>query len=115
MAGGACGTCTVLLHLLAHGQNLAVFATVLQRGNIRRRGRGRRPQYIFQQPFAPQNHRSPGGIGSSRQEASLSQESSAVLVAQNYTPKVAAVNIRNPVVPRETFINERVIRVQQVG
>src|SRR5260370_26392124 len=35
------------------------------------------------------------------------------LFSQSHSAKAAAINIRNPIVPRKTFIDERIVRIQQ--
>ena len=46
------------------------------------------------------------------QDTSLAQQSSPVLIGQLYPTKGTAVNIGNPVVQGQTFVEKRIVRIQ---
>ena len=51
---------------------------------------------------------------SHRQDAALPQQPAPRIVGNRHAPELAAIDVRNSVVPREALIDERVIRIQQI-
>ena len=45
---------------------------------------------------------------------SREQSAALIVVRKRHAPEAAAVNSRNPVMPRQPFVDERVVRVQQI-
>ena len=82
--------------------------------HVGRRRRHRRGEDVLEQPLAADGRRRAGRIRRHRQHARLAQQAPAVLVGERHAPEVAAVDAGNAVVPRELFVEERVVRRQQI-
>src|SRR5262245_5995763 len=48
------------------------------------------------------------------QNASLSQQSAPRRIGNSHSPKLASIKIRNPIVPRQALVHERVVRRQEI-
>src|SRR6516225_204386 len=81
----------VLLHALAHGHRLLI-AVVLERRDIRRRGRRRRAEELLQHPFAANGRRGAVGIGGHRHDAGLPEQALMVRVVDGDTAELVAVD-----------------------
>ncbi len=80
-----------------------------------RRRRHRQAEDVVQQPFAAQHRRRPIGIRRRRQQRALRQQPAAlIVVGQRDPPETAAVDPGNAVVPRQPFVDERVVGVQEI-
>src|SRR5436309_12838609 len=88
---------------------------VLQRWHVWQRWRRRRSKDVFENPLAANHRRGPRGIRGHRENAALAQQPAPVaLLVQCDAPKAAAVHVGNPVMLRQPFIQERVVRLQEV-
>src|SRR5207245_1864112 len=66
--------------------------------------------------FPPQDRRCPIGIGCCCQQRALREQSTTLIVVrQRYAPETAAVNSGNLIMPREPFVDKRIVRVQKIG
>ena len=113
MAGRTHRAGTVRLHLLAHGQRLAVTAR-LQLGHVgRRRGRGR-PQQVLEHPLSALHDRRPVGIRRQRQDAAVSQQASPVGVADRHASQLRPVDVLHAVMLSQPLIEIGVVGRQHV-
>ena len=88
--------------------------TLIKRRHRRRRSRRRRPQHILQHQHPAQHRRCPRRIRGYRQNTPLSQQAPTPAIRrQSHSPEPAAINARNPIMPRQTLIQKRVIRLQK--
>src|SRR4029077_20362191 len=74
----------------------------------------RRADEVLENPLAAAHGGCPVGVGRDRQDAAMAKQSAAVLVSDRDAPVLAAVDIRNAVVPRQALIHERVVGRQQL-
>src|SRR5439155_1772035 len=66
-------------------------------------------------PLAANHRRGPGGIRRHRENTALSEQTAPLIVlAQRDTAKAAAVHVGNSVMLRQSFIQERVVRLQEI-
>ena len=80
----------------------------------RRRGRGQ-PENVVQQEFAAQHRRGAIGIGRRRQQRPVREEATSLIgIGERHAPEATAVDSRNSVVPRQPFVDERVVGVEQL-
>ena len=114
MAARTHGIRSMLLHPLAQRQNAPPALAVLERRDVRRRRRRRSGQDVVEDPFAPSNHRRPVGERGGGQEAPLAEETASILVLQRDPAEVAAVDVRDAVMFREPFVQERVVGCHEV-
>ena len=114
VTGGACRVGAVLSQPPAN-REVPVHRVVLQCRHVGQRRRWRNSKNILEDPLAAQHRRGPGGIGRDRQNACLAKQPAAPAVfVQRDTPEAAAIHVRDAVMPGEPFVDERVIRPQQV-
>src|SRR5205814_7324568 len=80
------------------------------------RGRwGRRAENILQDPFPADHRRSPVRTRGIRQNRALSEQPATRAVGGKQSPPESfGVHARNPVVPGQTLVEERIVGVQQV-
>ena len=114
VAARAHGVGAMLHHLLAHGERLLSIFVLLEHRNIGRRRRHRHPQDIFQNPLAADHRRRSLGVRGQRQDAALSQQSAAEIVVQSDAAELASVNPGDSVMPRQPFVEERIVRRQKI-
>ena len=101
------------LHLLAHGQRLAVTAR-LQLGHVERRRWRRGAQQVLEHPLATLNDRRSVGIGRQRQDAAVSQQASAVGVADRNAPQLRSIDVLHAVVLGQPLIEIGVVGRQHL-
>ena len=115
MAAGARGLRAMRRHPLAHRQHRARVAVVLELRHVRRRRRRRRAEQVLENPLAAHDRRRAVGIRRHRQDAALAEQPAARAVRpKRHAPEVAALDVRDAVVPREPLVDERVVGAQQV-
>ncbi len=56
----------------------------------------------------------PGRIGRHRENGSFAEQTETVLIGEHDAPEMAAVDTRDPVVPRELFVEKGMVRGQQI-
>ena len=86
----------MLLHAMAKRAGQSLFAFFEFR-NIRRRGWGRSAQNVFQHPFPSLDGRSPRWVGSDRQDAGLSKQTTALISLECDPPKLVSFDTIDPV------------------
>ena len=105
----------MLRHQLAHRLRLVVRARSPSARHVRRRRRRRRAEHVLEDPLAAHDRRRPLGVRRQRQDAALGR---AALAAPRRSPstrrKLAAVDVRHAVVPRQPLVHERVVGGQQI-
>ena len=108
----------MLFHALAHRSKLNRFAAdnivFREGGHVGRRKRRAHAEELLQYPFAARNRRSPVGDRGHRQHASLAQQTEPVLIRQRYTPEAVSLDIGNPIVLRQTLVDEGIVCGQQI-
>ena len=114
MAARADRVGAVLLHRLAHRERAAVAGGLLQGRHVGRRQRRRRAEQVLQHPLAAQHRRRAGRVGGSGQDAALAEQPAARGVRQLHAAEVAAVDVRDVVVPCQPLVDEGVVGGQQV-
>ena len=102
----------VRLHALAHGLRLA--RLLVERRHVGRRLRRRRTQNVRQHVLAAHHRRGPVVLRVQRQDAAVAEQSPALLVRDRDAAELSAVDVRQAVVARQPFVDERVVRAQQV-
>ncbi len=114
VARGALRVGAMLGEALANGQ-VAVDCVVLEGRHIGQRRRRRHAEQVVENPFAAQHRRRARGIGGHHENARLAQESASPAVfVERHAPEPASVYVRDPIVPGEAFIDERVVGPQQI-
>ncbi len=114
VARGAGLVRAVLGQPLANGE-IAVHRVVLQRRNVGQRRRGRDAQKIPEDPLAAKHRRGPGGVGRDHQNARLAEQAAApAVVIERHATEAAAVDVRDAVMLREPFVDERVVGAQEI-
>jgi hypothetical protein len=113
MANGASRIRSVLFHALAHRKHADIFI-VGEGRDIGRRGRGRRAQKLFQNPFTADRRRRPVGIGGHRQNARLSEQPMPRVVFQCDAAKFRTVNTFDSVMLRQALVYKGVVRIQNI-
>ena len=103
----------VLFHAFAQRQRFAI-AIFFERRNIGRRRSGRNSEQIRENPFAALHRRRAIRIRGHSKNAALAEQTATVFGRQRDAAELASVDVRNAVVPRQTFIDEGVVGVQQV-
>ena len=104
----------MLLHALAHGQYDTIITLFPKPRNIRRRRRRRRAENIFQNPFAANCRGGAIGIGRNRKNAALPQQAATGLIGQRDLAEMIPLNVRYLVMPRQPFIDERIVRREEL-
>ncbi len=93
----------------------AVHGVVLERRHVGQRWRRRHAEQVVEHPLAANHRRRPGRVRRDGQDAALPQQSAApAVVGQRDAPETVAVHVRDTVVLRQPFVDERVFRVQQI-
>ena len=116
----AIGAHAMLQHLLAHRLVPGVAArdppARLERWNIRRRIRRTHAENVRHDPLASRDRRRSLRLGRRRQEGALAEQPAphVHLGAERHAPELAAVDVRDAVVSGQPFVDERVVRRQQI-
>src|SRR6185295_13703386 len=70
---------------------------------------------VVEQPFAAQDRRRTVRVRRGRQQRALREQPAALIVVRERdSTEAAAVDPRNAVMTRQAFVDERVVRVQQI-
>ena len=77
-------------------------------------GDGRRAHQLVQHPRSAQHRGSPVAIRGSHQNCAFAQQAPARRIRQSHAPELRAKDGSDPVVPRQTLIEESVIGGQQI-
>ena len=104
----------MLLHLLPHGQLLAIFRVLRQRGYVRWRGRRRSAEKILKHPLASLHHGGPVRIRRDRQDTALPQQSTASTVGKLHAPELRAVDTGYAIVFCKPLVEICKVRTQQI-
>ena len=72
------------------------------------------PEDVLQDPLASQHRGRAVRIRRHGQDAALTEQPAPRLVGERHAPEVAAVDVRDAVVPREPFVDVCVVGVEQV-
>jgi len=107
----------MLFHLLPQRERFSVISTAVQgRNRERRRARWLDTDDILENPLAASNQRSTVGLRGDRQYRAFPEQPAAYiqLGAERDAAELASVHIRYSIVLREPFIDERVIRSQEI-
>ncbi len=105
---------------LAHGRFFRVARVVLLRrleqGHDGRRVRRTHAEEGFQEPLAAGDGRGSRGLRRHAHQGALPEQPTphVEVGAEGHAPEPAAVDVRDPVMPGEPFVDERVIRGQQI-
>ncbi len=113
----AAGIHAMLLHALAHRKNFPIgaLAVFFQWRNVGGNRGSRNTKDIFENPLAARDRRCAIVGRRHHQQASFSQQPSPRIVFFKCDPaEMASANVRDSIVPRETLIDEGVIRVEQI-
>ena len=108
------------LHAFAHGRFFRVARIVLLRrleqGHDRRRRRRTHAEEDFQEPLAAGDGRGSRGLRRHAQQGAFPEQPTphVEVGAKSHAPEPAAVDVRDPVVAGEPFVDERVVRGQQI-
>ena len=68
----------------------------------------------MEQPFAALHRRRSISVGRHHQDTALTQQTGPAIAREAHTAEVRAVHLRNVVVPGQPFVEEGVLRTQQV-
>src|SRR5207249_3109970 len=79
-----------------------------------RRSGWRRRKNVVEQVFSADRGRRPGRIGRYRQNGRFAEQTETVLVGERDGPEMAAIDTRDSVMPRELFVEKRLVRRQQI-
>src|SRR5262247_1189529 len=74
----------------------------------------RRAENVFQDPLSAEDRRRAIRIRSHGQDAALAKQTHSGLIRQRDTTEAASVNVRNPIMPRQPLIHERVIGIDEI-
>ena len=78
-------------------------------------GGARQTEDVVQQKLAAQDRRRAIGIGRGRQHRSVSEQpASLIAISERDAPEPAAIHARDPVVASQPFVDERVVRVEEL-
>ena len=102
------------LQHLAHRQGFRPRVAGLQSGHIGRRRRHGRGENIVEQPLSADCRRRAGRVRGHGQNRRLAQQPPAVLIGERHPAEVGSIDARNSVVPGQLFVEERVLRRQQI-
>src|SRR5215813_11355134 len=115
MTTGAARTGAMQRQALADGLRRSCLVICKIGVHARRRRRDGQSQNVVQKKFPAQDGRRAIWIRRCNQQRALRKQSSALFgVWQSDATETAAVNSWNPVMPRQTLIDERVVGVQEV-
>src|SRR4029450_8624080 len=115
MTAGTGGVGAVLGQPFADRKAFAYAGVLLQGWHGPRRRWWWDPKKIVKDPLAAYDRRGSGRVGTHRENASVAPPAPPPAVfAQRDAPEAAAVHMRDAVVLGQPFVDERVIRVQQV-
>src|SRR6185295_3100709 len=114
MASVAGWTGTVLLHDLAYGSRLLAFLVFLEAFHVRRRSSRGRSENIVQNKCASKYEGSTVRIGRHHQQSALSKDAVSFRIGQRDAPHLSATNIGDSIVGGEAFIQERIVRSEQI-
>src|SRR6267378_1932992 len=112
MTGGAVGIGAMLLHSMSKRSGQSLFAFFEFR-NIRRGGRRRSAQNIFEHPFASLHGRSARWVGSDRQDAGLSQQTTALISLERHPPELISLHTIDSIEMRQFPIQKCVVRANK--
>ena len=116
VAAGAGGVRAVLGKAFADGQG-GGDDLVIEGGDVGgRRGRGRTGE-VGEDPVAPNHGGGTGGVGGDREDAAVAQQAPALpggIAGEADAAEVAAEDVRDAVVPGEAFVEERVVRREEI-
>ncbi len=104
----------MLFHTLSHRAWSHTCVVLFQRGYVRRRGRHGSSENVLQKPLAAQHGRRSRRVRRDGENAALPQQAAPLLARNGHATKVAAVYVRDSVVPRQAFVDERIIGVQKI-
>src|SRR6185503_12169642 len=76
--------------------------------------RHRRVENVFEQPLSPNRRRRAMGVRRDGENARLAQQSPAALVGQRHPAEMASVYVPDAVVLRQLFVEEGVVRREQL-
>ena len=79
-------------------------------GRWRRRWR---PHEFVQHPGAAQHRRRAVAVGSPEQDRALAEQTPSLGILQFHAPELRTENVGDAVMPRQPFVQERVVRRQQ--
>ena len=116
MTAGARRIAPVLRQPVAYGERGGTRLGLRQSG-VHAWGRRRHGQAedVIQQPLAAEHGRCPIRIRGRGQQRAVREQSAALIgIRERHAPEPAAVNAGNPVVPRQPFVDERVVRSQKI-
>ncbi len=88
---------------------------VVERRHVGWRRRGWHTEQVVHDPLAALHDRRAVRIGRDRQNRALAEQARARVILQRHAAEVAARHVRDAVVPREPFVDERVVRRQQLA
>ena len=103
-------------HGLAQGRRFFGLAALdFERWDVRRRRWRCRGEEIFEHPLPTQHGRGSRRIRRDGQEAAVAEQTTACAVGgQGDSTEVAAAHVRDPIVPGQPLVQERVIGVEQI-
>src|SRR5438067_10670462 len=102
------------LHDLPDRQGLGALLIFGKALDIRRRRRWRSPEDVFQNKGAAKHRGSAIGVGSDHQDAAFAQKPPAIFIRESDSPELVAANVPDTVMDRQPFIEERVVRREQI-
>ena len=104
----------MLLHPLAHRGAGGAARVLLERRHVGRRKRRRAAEQVLQDPLAALHGRRAIRVGGDEQHAALAEQTAAGIAWNRDAPEVGAVDVGDAVVPGQTLVHERVVRIQKV-
>src|SRR4030095_13690172 len=108
------GVTAMRSHALAH-RKIGGHVAFIERGHVGRWRRRRRAEDVLQHEDAAKYRRGPRRIRRDREEAALPQQAAAMsLGCERHAAESASVDVWNSVVLRQAFIEERVVRPDQI-
>ncbi len=102
----------MLRHLLPHRLWLLPLFVFFERRDVGRRRRRRGAENVLQDPFAANDRGRPRRVRRQGQDAAVSEQSFPRIVGHRDAPELAAVDVRDSIVPGQPLVDERVVGAQ---
>ena len=76
--------------------------------------RRRRAEQVLEDPLAAHHRRRAVRVGGDEQQAAVAEQTAARIVGHRHAAEVGTVDVRDPVVPGQPLVHERVVRIEEI-